>query len=54
MFSGDYFLPGNPCEGWTVADLVGHVVTGNQMAIELLDGLRDCLDDYAKRSAKSD
>ncbi len=29
-----------PCEGWTVADLVGHVVTGNQMAIELLDGLR--------------
>lgn len=26
-----------PCADWTVTDLVGHVVAGNQMAIELLD-----------------
>lgn len=29
-----------PCQDWTVADLVGHVVAGNQMAIELLDDQR--------------
>lgn len=29
-----------PCAGWTVADLVGHVVAGNQMAIELVDNHR--------------
>ena len=28
-----------PCEGWTVRDLVGHVVGGNAMAVALLDGV---------------
>jgi uncharacterized protein (TIGR03083 family) len=27
-----------PCEGWTVRDLVNHVVGGNRMAVALLAG----------------
>ena len=27
-----------PCEGWTVGDLVEHLVVGEQMTIQLLDG----------------
>lgn len=28
-----------PCRGWTVRDLVNHVVGGNRMAVRLLDGV---------------
>jgi uncharacterized protein (TIGR03086 family) len=27
-----------PCEGWDVAELVGHLIVGSQMAVALLDG----------------
>jgi len=27
-----------PCEGWTVRDLVGHVIGGNRMSVALLHG----------------
>ena len=28
----------SPCEGWTVSDLVAHVVGGNAMAVALIEG----------------
>lgn len=27
-----------PCEGWTVADLIGHVIAGNTMTVALVNG----------------
>ena len=27
-----------PCEGWTVADLIGHVIAGNLMTVGLVNG----------------
>lgn len=33
-----------PCEGWTVRDLVEHVVAGNRLAVSLLTGRPEALD----------
>jgi uncharacterized protein (TIGR03086 family) len=40
---------GTPCEGWDVADLLGHLVAGDEITVALLDGAsadeaRDLLD----------
>ncbi|WP_145986130.1 MULTISPECIES: TIGR03086 family metal-binding protein [unclassified Pseudonocardia] len=52
--SGPQWGWSTPCADWTVADLVGHVVAGNQMAIELLDdGHRSRVARTAARSSGS-
>jgi uncharacterized protein (TIGR03086 family) len=35
---GDQWDAATPCEGWTVSDLVSHVVGGNAMSVAMLDG----------------
>ena len=36
--AADQLGSATPCEGWDVAELVGHVAMGSQMAVALLDG----------------
>lgn len=36
--SGAQWAAPTPCAGWTVLDLVNHVVYGNRLAVDLLDG----------------
>lgn len=34
----DQWAHGTPCDGWSVRDLVGHVVAGSEMVVTLADG----------------
>ena len=36
--AADQLGKATPCESWDVAELVGHVIIGNRMAVALLDG----------------